>query len=279
MAHKIIRTFTAPIKHWWIVFTAETKRLAAYRAQFWFELILSSIIELMVALAVWRAVFESTGETYLNGFSYQMMALYLTVAIFFGQAAKGTGVGTFQREVYEGTLTRYLIYPLSIYSFKLGTFMPRAIFALGQLLVALSVISLLNLWPQEIHVGIYSATFGLLALLMACLIYFLLIMCLESFSFWADNVWALSYALQVGIVFLSGKAIPLDLFPIWAQSILNVSPFPLLVYFPVQAFLGQLPAEVMINSFMLSFTWIISLYLLSKFIISRGLYKYSGVGQ
>lgn len=269
----------APLRHTWIVLVAETKRLTAYRAQFWFELILSSIIELLVAIAVWKAVFLSAGESIISGYTYPGMVAYLTVAIFFGQATKGTGVGTFQREVYEGSLTKYLIYPLSVYSYKFGTFFPRTIFAVGQLSIALICLALSGLWPPELELSIFWVVCGLFVLFLACLLYFFLIICLESMAFWVDNVWALSYALQIAIVFLSGKAIPLELFPEWAKTLLTISPFPFLAYFPTQVFLGKLsPAEFFSGSTVL-LGWVLAAFAFSKMIMARGLYRYTGVGQ
>lgn len=276
MAHSRV---IAPLRHTWIVFSAETKRLAAYRAQFWFELILSSAIELLVAIAVWRTVFASRGGGEIAGYTFESMALYLTVAIFFGQATKGTGVGTFQREVYEGSLTKYLIYPLSVYSYKFGTFAPRSLFAVGQLLVALVFINLLGYWPENYSLNFGWAVSGLVCLFFSCLLYFFIIISLECMAFWVDNVWALSYALQIGIVFLSGKAIPLELFPDWARPLIEYSPFPFLAYFPAQIFLGQLGAEKLFYGIAALLVWVAVFFFLSRIFMQRGLYRYTGVGQ
>jgi len=269
----------APFKHCWIVFVAETKRLVTYRAQFWFELISSSIIEIIVAIALWRAVFASSVTSTIRDYSIENMILYVTVAIFFGQAAKGTGVGTFQREVYEGSLTKYLIFPLSVYSYKFGTFSPRSLFAVGQLAIALLVISLAGYWPVTTHLSFIWIFLGLLSLFFACLLYFFLLIALESLSFWVDNVWTLSYALQIAIVFLSGKAIPLSFFPKWLESAAQLLPFPYIVYFPVRTFLGEVkPTEFLLN-FSILITWVAIAFATSRIVMKKGLHHYSGVGQ
>lgn len=267
------------LRHTWIVFSAETKRLAAYRAQFWFELILSSAVELLVAVAVWRAVFASAQAPTINGYSFESMVLYLTVAIFFGQATKGTGVGTFQREVYEGGLTKYLIYPLSVYSYKLGTFTPRSLFAVVQMCVALFLIKLLGLWPSHYSLDFTWIVAGLVSLTLACMLYFFMIILVECMSFWVDNVWALSYALQIGMIFLSGKAIPLDLFPEWSKIIMDVLPFQFLAYFPTQVFLGQLSLLEFSSGMLKLSCWVLATYLASKMAMEKGLRQYTGVGQ
>ena len=271
--------FLAPFRHCFLVFVAETKRLATYRAQFWFELILSSAIELVIAVSVWRAVFSSGSGHKIGDYSFEFMVLYLTVAIFFGQATKGTGVGTFQREVYEGSLTKYLIYPLSVYSYKFGTFAPRGLFAILQLCVALCLIKIFGIWPQDFVFNPVWVVAGIVSLFFSCLLYFFLIIFVECLSFWVDNVWALSYALQIGIVFLSGKAIPLDLFPSWASKLMEISPFAFLAYFPARVFLGQFSFERFLVGFIMLVSWVFIFFLLSRIYMRKGLKRYTGVGQ
>jgi ABC-2 type transport system permease protein len=272
-------SFFTPLKHFSIVFKAETNRLVTYRAQFWFELVASSAVELLVAFYIWKAVFESSGALLIDNYSFNSMLLYVVVAIFFSQATRGTGVGTFQREIYEGSLTRYLIYPLSIYSYKLGTFLPRSVFAVGQLVIALIIYNIFFEWPQEISFNIINIIFGLITLMLACLIYFYMIVCIESLAFWVDNVWALSYTLQIAVVFLSGKLIPLDLFPAWGKSLVEFSPFPYFAYIPAQVSLGFIPYDSFFNILFIELVWLVVSISLAKLLVRQGLYSYTGVGQ
>lgn len=272
-------SFLATIRHCKIVFLAEAKRLIAYRAQFWFELISSSVIEIIISIAVWKAVFASSGVDTLNGYSLSYMIVYLTTATFFGQATKGTGVGTFQREVYEGSLTKYLIFPLSVYSYKFGTFMPRSMFAVVQLFVGLIVIWLTGNWPETLNLNLSSILLGLVMLFLACLLNFFLIILVESISFWVDNVWTLSYALQVAVIFLSGKVIPLDFFPAWIASSIAYTPFPYLAYVPARIFLGSSTFSYCLTSFGITLLWIFIVFQASRYVMKKGLYQYTGVGQ
>ncbi len=270
-------TLLAPIHHCFIVLTAETKRLVTYRAQFWFELILSSAAELAIAIALWTALFQ--GKEQIGGYTLPEMVLYLIIAVFFGKATQGTGIGTLQREIYGGTFSKFLIYPLSVYSYKLGTYLPRSLFSLGQLVLVLIGLLVLGYWPEGTSLSVGSILVSLLALLLACILYFLIIMSVEAIAFWADQVWALTYALQVSVVFLSGKAIPLELFPVWAQELIAYSPFQYFAYFPTKIFLSQLPFLEIVQGFGLLACWIVAFFFLSSSIINRGLRSYTGVGQ
>jgi ABC-2 type transport system permease protein len=270
--------FFRPIRHTAVFFYAEIKRLIAYRVQFWCELVLSSLIELLVAFTVWHAVFSGRAEDIIGGYTYPAMVLYVTVAVFFGQATRGTGVGTLAWEIYNGTLTKFLIYPLSVYSYKFGTFLPRAVFALAQLGLALAIIYASGFWPEGVTLTFANLSLALAALLIACLLYFLMLFCLECGAFWADNVWALSVMLQWSVLLLSGRWIPLDLFPPALAQLLDYSPFPYLAFFPIKLLLGDLSSASTLKGFIVLGTWLVIVGLFSRFIFAKGLRQYTGVG-
>jgi ABC-2 type transport system permease protein len=279
MCAKVSAKIIRPFIHCWVIFKAETKRLVTYRGQFWFELILSSLVDLSVTLILWQAFFASTEKSTINGYGLLEMTIYMTVATFFNLAIRGTGIGTFQSEVYQGTLTKFLIYPLSVFSYKLGTFLPRTFFAVLQMFVALSAVSLIYGWSDQFQMSITGICLGLLTLLLASIMYFFLLVSIEAVAFWADNVWALSYVLQIIIVFFSGRVLPLEFFPDWFRTILSFSPFPFFAYLPTQIFLGQIDGMQAVSYIVIELFWLLFFYALCHSVVKRGLYSYTGVGQ
>lgn len=267
------------VRNAYLVFTTESKRLLTYRAQFWFELILSSVIELLVILVVWKAVFVSSQSENIANYNLTEMLLYVSVATFFSQATKGSGMGTFQRDIYDGSLTKYLIYPLSFFSYKVGTFFPRAMFAVIQLFLTLILMYFLSDISYLSVFSFFNFFVGLLSLTLACFIFFLMLAMVEMLAFWFDNVWTLSFVLQICIVFLSGRAVPIDLFPKTAQIILNNSPFPFLAFVPAKIFIGGMTQSEAINSIVIGCVWVFVFWFLARNLYRLGLNKYSGVGQ
>ncbi len=260
------------------MFLAETKRLISYRVQFWCELLLSTVVELLVTVAVWTAVFEARGVKQIGNYTLGEMLLYVMLAVFFAQATRGSGTGTFARDIYDGSLTKYLVYPLSVYSYKLGTYLPRTFFAIIGAGLSLLGIALLGDWPDEVTLSLFQMTSGLLALGMATILFFLMLFCLEAFAFWVDHVWALSVILNFTTMLLSGKWIPMDLFPQWLGGMLLYTPFPYLLYFPVSVFLGTSTEAQLGQGFFVLGVWLLVVYVLSRVIYERGLRTYTGVG-
>lgn len=276
---RTLLTVRAAFRHIRLVFLAEMKRLIAYRMQFWFEFIFSTIVELAVTTSVWTAVYRSSESDTIRGVGLNEMILYLFAAVFFMQAARGSSTGTFARDIYDGAFTKYLVYPLSVYSYKLGTYLPRTFFSLVGLAIGMIAFIALYDFPASIHFSIFTVLPSLFALLMATLLYFCLLFCVEAVAFWADHVWALSVMLQFSVMLLSGKWIPLNLFPDWYQRISDWLPFQYIVFFPVQIFLGKVALPEMVQGITVLAAWVCLAYYLSKLIYNRGLRQYTGVGM
>ncbi len=95
-------------------------------------------------------------------------------------------------------------------------------------------------------------------------------------AFWLIQVKSFKYMLQYIIFFFAGAVLPLDLFPQSLQSIAELLPFQYLVFFPIQIFLGK--QEDPGQGFLIALSWIIGLYLFSRFVLIRGIRKYEAVG-
>lgn len=258
------------------VLGAELKRLFAYRIQFWFEIIASSIVEVGVSVVVWRAVFDATGSKTIGEYSYNDMLVYVVVAIFSSYAVRGTGLGTFLRDIYEGVYTRYLVYPISVLSYKFALFFARTVISIVQLGLALLVLLATGLLQANGSISLYSILLGTLVLILGSWLYYLLIVTIESVAFWADQGWSLSYMMHIAILFFSGKMIPIDLFPHWFERIIEYSPFPLMVFAPTRIILGEtsLFGPTLVG---LAF-WSTILLILARFVVGKGTRSYTGVG-
>lgn len=266
------------VLHTSMVFNAETKRLISYRVQFWCELVLSTAVEVLVTIAVWRAVFASRSAQQIGGYTLNEMLVYVILAVFFGMVTRGSGTGTFARDIYDGSLTKYLVYPLSVYSYKLGTYLPRSFFAFVGACLALFGILFLGYWPIELSLTVISVLAGIIALFLATLLFFLMLFCVEVIAFWVEHVWALSVILTFSTMLLSGKWIPLDLFPVPLQQLLAYSPFPYIVFFPLNVFMGRVPSAEILPGMAILMLWIGIIFCIGQLLYRRGLRSYTGVG-
>lgn len=256
------------------------ERLFSYRVNFWLQFWGSALTELAVAYLLWSSVFESQAQTQFGGFTFQQMMVYYLLISFVGRVIRGRENFEISSDIYEGSLTRYLLYPHNYFLFKLADHAAFMLLGALQSVVAFTLAFLLfsdGLSLLQFDWGYFP--FVLSTLLMAGVFYFLLMTLLELVAFWADNIWSLLVMARFTIAFFGGFYLPLSLFPNFLQKALFFTPFPALTYVPVQFLLGQsTPADLIQSQFVL-LVWTAALVSVVAIVWSRGQYKFSGVGQ
>ena len=106
-------------------------------------------------------------------------------------------------------------------------------------------------------------------------IYFVMV----CFAFWFGEVRSIVVAYNLGMLFISGQYIPIDLFPEKVLSILNWTPIPYLVDSPVKTAMGYLTYNEWLNTIVYSMIWCIILTIISIIIYRRGIIQYEAYGQ
>ena len=257
------------------VFIAELKRQFSYRVDFWMRYVIALFVQFLVAVFLWQTVYAISGVTTLGGFSLTEMLRYTFVAVFVFEVAipEISGVAS---DIYDGSLSRYLVYPISFVTYKLIAQMARA--ALLALPFALTLLACtIGILPFTLSLGALFQ--GCLALLLASILYFMLTLTFEYAAFWADSIWTLVVMLRFMVALLGGKMLPLSLFPDAAQTLINILPFSCIISFPAKAFLGQLSWGQFGIGCVLSIFWICVIAAISHLVWTRGMRNYSGVGM
>jgi len=99
------------------VLILELKKIASYRVDFWMRLVFAAMAKIFLAYYLWQAVFHEKGVKELGGYSLEGMIYYFVIAALVGNVVFA-GRDSFATEIYDGTLTRYLLYPVSFYLYK-----------------------------------------------------------------------------------------------------------------------------------------------------------------
>ena len=124
------------------VFLLELRRRMTYRSDFWINFFGQTIFSLLIAYYLWNSIFESTGKSEMNGFTMQGMIFYYLIAPLVFRIQQGQGIGFISREIYEGGLNKYLLYPVNYFKFKLSTYLATSFFYTIQLIVILIIYQL-----------------------------------------------------------------------------------------------------------------------------------------
>ena len=260
------------------LFALEFKRAFAYRAEFWLGFVGNALSQFAVAYLLWAAVFAGAGIHEMNGLTLRDLALYYLLIPLVERVVMGAEMSHISGEIYDGTLTRFLLYPVSFFRFKYVSSMAQSLVFAGQMAVAAAAFLFFLGIPPAFHVTAPGLCLCAVSAALGTVLYFALAACLEMVAFWADNVWSIMILNRLVLHFLGGGLLPLVFFPQAIQSVLKLTPFPYLVSFPLRFLMGSMtPGDVALGFAVILF-WIAALSALALWIWRKGSRQYSGVG-
>jgi ABC-2 type transport system permease protein len=257
----------------------QARKLMSYRTNFWLNAVVSFFVELAVAYFLWVAIFRETGREEIGGFSLEAMIVYYLAAILLGKVVRGEERDlSISTDIYEGGLTRYLLYPTSYFGFKyaehLGSLLPAFVELVVFGAIGLYVVD----FPPDVHITPATIAMAAVSVAVANLLHFLLIYPLQGVAFWADNVWSLNVMFRFASQMLGGLFLPLTLFPEWARALLDLLPFKYLFFVPTTTLMGKVPPGEWAVGIAISLGWCAALALVARVVWRRGRLVYTGVG-
>lgn len=261
------------------IMSVEARKRMSYRVDFWINTLFGFLAEFGVHFFLAVALFAESGASDIRGFARPDLVVYFVTVLLIQKIVIGPDFGGHVSEdIYEGGLTRYLLFPAPYVPFKyaqhLGALLPLVLQAL---LFGLLAVFLLEP-TQSLHVTPWTIAGAIVCVLVANLLFFLMRLSLQYVAFWQDNVWSLSVMLRFASRLLGGAMLPLTFFPAWSADVLRVLPFRALYDLPTQTFLGQLSPLEWITGLATALAWCGVFMLLARAVWKRGELQYTGVG-
>ena len=261
------------------IFSVEARKAMSYRTDFWINSVVVFAANLAIAYYLWHAIFAESGQSTIGGFTREGMILYYVLALLIGKVVSGNERElSAAQDIYQGSLTRYLLYPAGYFGFKYTEHLGSLVPALVQLVLFGGVASLLFDFSDLGAITVATVARTLVAVIVASLLMFLMNYAIQGVAFWADNVWSLQVMMRFITSLLGGLMLPLDLFPEWARQILELLPFQALFYFPVMTLLGRVGTVDWLQTLGLSVLWCAVIGAIGRIVWKRGYRIYTGVG-
>ena len=262
----------------WSIAGIEARKRMSYRADFWINAVIGFAAELSVAWFIVLAMFGDADR--IGDFSRNGMVFYFVAVILISGVVRSADLEwAIADDIYQGALSRYLLYPVDYAMLKYATL-------IGALAPALVQVVLFGAWvpfvlgvPEGVHVTPATAAMCLGAVAVANLLHFLSCLPLQLVAFWAENVWSLLVAHRIVAALLGGLLLPLSLFPAWAKPALDALPFRYLFAFPVDVLLGRISGAEYAAGMAIAATWCAVFAAVSAAIWRRGTLQYTGVGM
>lgn len=257
-------------------YAMELKKLLSYRAEFWIGFFGSVLSQFGVAYFLWKAIFAARGVDTMQGFTFGALMLYYLLVPLVERVVNGQEMGFMSGEIYDGGLTRYLLYPVSYFRVKYMAKLAQTTLYLLQLILVLALFLAVFRAPFDLRLS--SLAMALPVFALSGLLVFVITASLEMLAFWADNVWSILVLNRMITNLLGGGLLPLAFFPEKVQAALEWLPFTRLVSFPIRCLLGQVGTADWLLGLGLTAAWIVVFACLSSWLWRKGIKSYSGVG-
>ena len=238
-----------------------------------------NVMQVVLMFFLWSSVFSDPTKQFFGYdrtkiLTYVFGILVIKAIVFSSRTIELSGI------ISDGTLGIYLLKPINFFKYWFTADIASKILNLSFSLIETTILFII-LKPEIYFQSNPTYLFlFLLSLTIAVLLFFVTIFLINMFSFWAPEVgWALPFLFIVIVGdFLSGSVFPLDIFPRTFQNVFYSLPFPYLVFFPLQVYLGKISIPTAINGIVISLGWLIIFGVLVKYVWGKGLKKFSAEG-
>lgn len=261
------------------VFLISFRQEFAYRLNFIMWRV-RNVIQIVIVFFLWDTIFAGPGRT-IFGYDRSKVLTYvfgLMIVRAFVLSARAVDVGG---EVSSGDLNNYLVKPISYFKYWLTRDLSSKALNIFFATFETVVLFLILKPPFYIQTNPFLILAFLFSLILAMLIFFYFLFITSAVPFWSpESTWGAQFLLiNVFIEFLSGAMFPLDILPAIAQKILSYTPFPYLIFFPVEVYLGKITGVQLVGGLSISLIWVFILAMVMKYIWGRGFKVYEAYGR
>ena len=238
---------------------------------------------LLVEYLIWSMVYssENTGQT-IQGittqWSFNRLIAYIFLSMIIGQL-KSSWVTSHEMimQIRQGFMNQYIVKPLSFFSYHLMNFIGTNI--LYYIPYSLLIFFAPFIFNDIIFINSIQIPFFLLALIMSIYLSYSIYFFMVCFAFWFGEVRALLAAYNISMFVLAGQIIPLDFFPEVYNQIINYTPIPYLIKFPVDiAMATQINLFHWLYLLFIGLFWCVVMRFLSSLLYNFGIRRYEAYG-
>ena len=234
------------VKKYWHVLNIGIQNTLVYRVNFLFRC-LFSFIPLFATISLWRAIYEGRTTSVGDYTLAQMISYYLVTTIVDALTAVNEDDWQIVADIKDGNISQFLLKPIDYLTYRL------CLFGTGRLMYV--VVSLVPTTLFILFQGNYfvlppdAGALGwfLVSVVLTGLLQFLMSYTMALLAFWLTEVSTFIFILFAFEYVASGHLFPLDILPPALARALHFTPFPYLLFFPVNIYLGRV-AGVAINS-------------------------------
>lgn len=261
---------------YWQIFKITLEEYFVYRLNFLLWRF-RSVVQLLVLYFLWQAAIPQ-GTTIFGYDQAKILTYILGTSIIrsFVLSARSVDVAS---EIATGDLANFLLKPVSYFRYW---FTKDAADKILNLLFSVGEISLIVilLKPPLLKTSPPFLLLTFLAITMGILLYFYLSFLISMLAFWTpESYWSPRFLFMIVLEFFAGGLFPLDILPKGFFHGLNLLPFPYLLFFPLNIYLGKVSLWGIFLGFLVGIFWTVVLARAVQLAFRAGVKNYAAWGR
>lgn len=239
-----------------------------------------NVLQILLVFFLWSTVFTNP-QTELFGYNRDKILTYVFGIFILRALVLSSRAVEIAGEIARGDLTNYLLKPLNYIKYWFARDISSKVLNLSFATVEIVILYFFLKPTFFIQTNPLQIFLFLVAVIFAVVMFFGLMVLVNFVSFWfPEGGWASQFLIVVIFTeFLSGAVFPIDILPQAIQSVLYALPFPYLMFFPLQVYLGKLSMVGVLQGLLVSGTWMIVMIIVMGQVWARGIKRYSAVGR
>tara|TARA_B100002052_G_scaffold298650_1_gene332833 strand:- start:53 stop:859 length:807 start_codon:yes stop_codon:yes gene_type:complete len=232
---------------------------------------------LLIEYLIWSMVYET--QTTIDGWAFNRLIAYIFLSMIIGQL-KSSWVTSHEMimQIRQGFMNQYIVKPISFFSYHLMNFIGTNILYYIPYTILFIIAPII--FEGLIFINFIQIPFFILALLMSIYLSYSIYFFMVCFAFWFGEVRALLAAYNIAMFVLAGQIIPLDFFPEYYINIINYTPIPYLIKFPVDIAMAlEINFNQWISYMLIGVLWCIVMRALSGLVYRIGIRRYEAYGS
>jgi ABC-2 type transport system permease protein len=254
---------------YYAIFRIELRQLTTYTWDF----ILSNITIVLffyVLLQVWQITASPEHVSSLEGehFTWEKLLWFLAGGQILYFSVQTEAQLDIENDVISGNIAVTLARPYDYLLARFAVVMANTVLSFAVAFPAAFIMAWIASGTIAVTpVGIIAFT---LAFLLRTLLFFALQAIAGLATFWIEKATAFVWIIGLLILIFGGGAVPLGFWPQWAQTAVEFTPFPAMMYYPAKLFVDPRP-ELILGALLRGIIWLVILGGIVMLIYKRAL--------
>ena len=260
------------------VFKISFQQEFAYRLNFIMWRV-RNVLSIFIVFFLWDTIFANPSRV-VFGYDRAKILTYIFGLIIMRSIVLSIRSVDVPGEIARGELSNYLIKPLSYFKYwftrDLSSKSLNLIFAFFESIVLFLILKP----PFFLQTNLLYISLFLLSVVLAVFLYFFLVFLFTTPVFWyPEQAWGMMFLLFTVVDLFGGGVFPIDILPQVFQKILYLTPFPYLLFVPVEIYLGKFSVAQSFGMLFVGGIWLFILVSAVRLLWSRGLKIYGAEGK